>query len=68
MDETQGVESAPLGVAGAGAGRVLGQVRLHQGQRLLLVTPKQKSVLNDRYGNVPYPTVLRIRILDPVPF
>jgi len=45
VDETQGVESAPLGVAGAGAGRVLRQVGLHQGQRLLLVAPKQKSML-----------------------
>ena len=45
VDETQGVESAPLGVAGAGAGRILGQVGLHQGQRLLLVAPKQKSML-----------------------
>jgi hypothetical protein len=45
VDETQGVESAPLGVAGAGAGRVLRQVGLHQGQRLLLVAPKQKSKL-----------------------
>ncbi len=65
VDETQGVESAPLGVAGAGAGRVLRQVGLHQGQRLLLVAPKQNSMLNDRYGTVPYPTVLRIRIQDP---
>jgi hypothetical protein len=45
MDEAQGVESAPLGVAGAGAGRVLRQVGLHQGQRLLLVAPKQKSTV-----------------------
>jgi hypothetical protein len=65
VDETQGVESAPLGVAGAGAGRILGQVGLHQGQRLLLVAPKQKSMLNDRYGNVPNPTMLRIMIRDP---
>jgi hypothetical protein len=65
VDEAQGVESAPLGVAGAGAGRVLRQVGLHQGQRLLLVAPKQKSMLNDRYGNVPYPIMWRTRIRDP---
>jgi len=40
MDEAQGVQAATLRVAGAGPRRVLRQVGLHQGQRLLLVTPE----------------------------
>jgi hypothetical protein len=39
MYEAEGVEAATLRIARAGSRRIFRQVGLHQGQRLLLVTP-----------------------------
>jgi hypothetical protein len=41
--ETEGVEATTLGVAGAGGRGVLGEVGLHQGDRLLLVAAMDHS-------------------------